>query len=105
LTLLAAMLVILLGHVCALPESAHVDFLGTGPGHHHEDTGETESHIASCDATVMKSAQLLPVLIAATCAVSPGPTPLMPRSPWTANAVPRIGLPPPLFLLHASFLI
>jgi hypothetical protein len=98
--LLLASMLVLFGHVCALPladaggASAH----GGLPGDEHGAI-----HAASCDAVLAQSAgcPALPALTAPTkaaapLAVIPAPLPDRPIAPVSS---------PPLFLLHAALLI
>lgn len=102
-TLLAAMLLVLLGHVCAMPAAPHTSLLGAVAAHQQHDSETDESHIASCDATAVKPAQCSPALVVGACTYEHEALPI--DIAWTANHVPVVGVPPPLFLLHASFLI
>jgi hypothetical protein len=91
-----------LGHICALPLHAHAVPV-EGHGSHDDDTADHSVHTASCDA--LKSGR--PVLSAPpVVAVVPLMTPVpsvdasLDQRPADARAES-----PPLFLLHAAFLI
>jgi hypothetical protein len=109
--LVAVTVVLLLGHICALPATAMSEAIGAtesqAPADHHDSDG---SHVASCDATLSKAAPACPQSQGAPCAVvttvaaavaDVSGQDLAPR-----RVIPRRRAPDrSRFLLHASFLI
>jgi hypothetical protein len=102
LLLVAAMLG-LLGHVCVVPLPAHALPI-EGHGSHDDDAADHSVHTASCEAAKGGStvAGLMPIPRAAELAVAPAPS--LVRRLGVAPNVPTAESPP-LFLLHAAFLI
>ena len=108
LTLVVLAVVLVLGHICALPETAFwfSDAHGQAPGEPHHDDG---AHVASCDATVLKTSS---VHVASPDAIGGERIDVAhwlyidERAARTAMVAPLRRAPDrPLFLQHASFLI
>lgn len=102
LLLLVAVLAVL-GHVCVLPAHAEDDT----PGAHHShdpgtDEGDDAVHAASCDAVRGSSPVVAPMASVARAGAGMPATSIVTR---IAAEPPASLAPPPLFLLHASFLI
>jgi len=97
----------LLGHICP-PSSAHT--LVTATGESHDASGSEAAHLASCDATTSRSGAPLVGGAAGVASVVAQPVSRAVLAGWdppSAVAVRpiRAGSSPPLFLLHASFLV
>ena len=99
--------VMVLGHICALPFHAHAGAITTHEereSHHgHGDADEDTAHAASCDAVkAPPHADGAPVLVA----LGTAPVVVLPpaRHLVEADASVVVGSPP-LFLLHAVLLI
>ena len=114
--LLAVALVVALSHVCAWPAHTHAAAHdshhaaaptdGATESDHHPDADPV--HVASCDA--LGTAVASPPPPPAAAAASPVGAPDLPLViAWRGAAVAARGRPsgtsPPLFLLHAAFLI
>jgi hypothetical protein len=112
--LLASLLLVLvvlgfLGHIVPLPFSGHTPFTTSTGSHGPSDGGSEASHVASCDATIARTAPTLPAP-AATIAVTPKSVAFVSCAHPTASLAvaaqwSRHHTGAPLFLLHASFLI
>jgi hypothetical protein len=103
---LAIALFAVLGHVCVLPHEAHAVAGGPSESHgsHHEHSQQDALHTASCEAvqsTVTPAASMLPVARLAIVATFAE----LARGAIDARQPLVIAASPPLFLLHASFLI
>lgn len=109
--MVAVWIMLALGHICALPEGAHLDLAGAAATQysatHQGDEPEGEGvHLASCDTTLVKFVQPVPALSLLSLGASAVRRELGPNTHiWTANRVLAVVRHPPLFLLHASFLI
>ena len=105
--LVAIAVLMVLGHICALPFHAHAGAMTTHQEHrsHHgdESPGEDAAHAASCEAAKSASAGIDGVILVplgTVVVVGLAPT----RRATEADALLVVGSPP-LFLLHASLLI
>jgi hypothetical protein len=104
----AALLIVaiaaVLGHVCVLPVHAHAVPV-EGHGSHDDETSEQAVHAASCDALKTSSPAPSIVLVPATVpAIDVEPVSLKGHA-FDAAPVSAHPESPPLFLLHAAFLI
>jgi len=104
--LLGLGLFVVLSHVCALP--VHAAGLATLVGHthgaHDESSADDSVHGGSCEAVRSVFAVTPPVPLAAAAAVLvPIVTHLVQRP--LDRSPSAVATSPPLFLLHASFLI
>jgi hypothetical protein len=104
-------ILLLLGHICALPANAMssiVETTGSGePGDHHDAHG---SHVASCEATVSNAVHAGPPPTSAASVVVTGGTraqhvALPSRAAAATRIAPRRSPDRAAFLLNASFLI
>jgi len=104
--LIALAMVMVLGHICALPFHAHAGAITTHEERqaHHGEEGPDEdvAHVASCDA--VKSAPTAGIVLVPLGSIA------VVAQEWTrqlcetyAGAI--VAGSPPLFLLHASLLI
>jgi hypothetical protein len=110
MALLAVSILTVLGHVCAVPQLAHAAFLPSEEADHGDAAGHADAfHDASCEATVTKAVtaglsstdSFTPVDVASGHA-------RIPATPTARAAFAKATAPParpPLFLLHATFLI
>jgi hypothetical protein len=98
-------LVVLFGHVCALP----VDATGLAPlvghthGAHDESSADDSLHGASCEA-VRSTFAATPTMLSVTLTTSACLVAHVVQPPLD-RALPAFAPSPPLFLLHASLLI
>ena len=105
--LVALAVVMVLGHICALPFHAHAGVITTHEEResHHSDTDPDEdaAHAASCDAVkAAPAADGVAVLIP----IDTVPVVVSPLVRHLAEAdASAVGGSPPLFLLHAALLI
>jgi hypothetical protein len=105
MAVLAVMVAVLLGHVCALPLAPHDDDRAAVAGSADGGSGEDrDTRLESCDATLARPAEVaLPVLAIEPPVTRAIAAPIAIRCPGTvALLVPPH---PELFLLHASLLI
>src|SRR5207247_9866507 len=105
--LIALAVVMVLGHICALPFHVHAGAITTHEereSHHGDgDTGEDAVHAASCDAVKSPSAAGDAVVL-----VPAGTVPIVTSAPvrhLVEAEASLVGPSPPLFLLHAILLI
>ena len=98
-------LVVVLGHICALP--AHATGLATLAGHSHgphdEPSADDSLHGASCEAVRSTFTVAPPVLPVTPATPARAVTQIVQRP--LARPLPASATSPPLFLLHASLLI
>jgi len=100
--LLSLLVLVLLNHVCVLPASSYNDL-------EHAAPAETEHHEHGADSVSACSPDVVPVVGSPDLAVLDTPviffaaTPVLPATP--SDWAPPVSNRPPLFLLHASFLI
>jgi hypothetical protein len=108
-TLLTLVFLTFLGHIAPLPSSAHSPFTATATAYEQSKGDTGASHLASCDATLSRPAP------SSSCTGDDEPWAVRPvmgiALPLPTAVTPAMGSPsradggPPLFLLHASFLI
>jgi hypothetical protein len=93
-----------LGHVCVLPVHAHAVPVD-GHGSHDDDSSENSVHMASCDA--LKSASATPSILPAATSMPLVAVELLVLKGHAVDVAPARAHSgsPPLFLLHAAFLI
>jgi hypothetical protein len=109
--LVALAVSVLVGHICALPAAAEWEVVGAVDGHTPADSHDSDgSHVASCDATVVKAAPTCPPATDAPCvtlsAVTDVDRPTRAHDGALETHSPLRRAPDrSLFLLHASFLI
>jgi len=102
---LALGLFVVLSHVCALPvhEAGLATLIGHTHGAHGEPSADESVHGASCEAVRSTFAGTPPVLPATPATPVRVVTHIVQRPPDRPLAA--YATSPPLFLLHASFLI
>lgn len=109
-TLVALAVSILVGHICVLPAAAW-EPVGAVDSHAPADPHDSDgSHVASCDATVVKAAPTCPPAADVPCvvlsAVADADRSIQAQRGTTEARSPLRRAPDhSLFLLHASFLI
>ena len=94
-----------LGHVCLMPFHAHAGdtAAATEDRGAHDDGDDRAAYRASCEALRTTPAELPSVAVMA--AALPSPLPLFVRQGSSVRAPVFRAELPPLFLLHAAFLI
>ena len=103
--LLALGLLVVLGHICALPVHAAglATFVGHSHGPHDEPSADDSVHGASCEA-VRSTFTVAPPVLPVTPATPARPVTQIVQRPL-ARPLPASATSPPLFLLHASLLL
>ena len=100
--LLALSMVLLTGHVCVLPTHGHVE---AAPSHPNGDHSDDESmHAASCEA-LASAGKASHAVFTLSPSVASVPVEQPGRQARLADPRPVPTVSPPLFLLHAAFLI
>ena len=100
--LISFLALVVLNHVCGLPAAGHQDLTHTAPA-------DTEHHEHGADSLSACSPDAVPAVGSPDLAVLDTPviffaaTPVLPATP--SDWAPPVSNRPPLFLLHASFLI
>jgi hypothetical protein len=100
--LVAIAIVMLLGHICALPFHAHAGVFTAHHDHESAPPGDDSVHTASCEAVETSPSIDIPNAVEAAPQLATGSA--VPQ-PAVAVAVPTPAASPPLFLLHAALLI
>jgi hypothetical protein len=92
-----------LAHICAGPLHAHAGGATAHEEQHSEHDDGDSAHGASCEA--LKTATTIPVPLVASCITAIRVADAVGRSAPAFVSAPVTTPSPPLFLLHAAFLI
>ena len=107
--LLALAILAFLAHIVPLPFSVHAPFTTSTESHGPSHGGAGASHVASCDATTSRTAPTVDgpgwtlVVAAQPMSLVQSAPPLAVKAVAVRSSRDHTG--PPLFVLHATFLI